>query len=117
MRRFFVSAVVASMFFCQFGLQNTAKADGVRDQCDAAAFFAHAVMMGRQSGMSIKEAQTLANNMLTKYKAPPAARTYYRSIVSEVFRHPRYQEKDMQSRAMNEFQDFVFTDCMKLLSR
>ncbi|TPI27887.1 hypothetical protein FJ414_28295 [Mesorhizobium sp. B3-1-6] len=91
--------------------------EGARDQCAAAAFFANCIMRGRQSGASLEDVRSYADKELARFGAPPAAKAYYRSIVSEAFRHPRYSKKAAQSEAMKEFSDFVFADCIKLLGR
>lgn len=75
--------------------------------CAQKASIARTVMEGRQEGFPVEEALEIART------APEVAREYWREQVLAAYDLPRYSSAQYQRRAVEDFGNEAFMDCMR----
>lgn len=86
---------------------DTAVAD---DLCGTLGTHAEAIMEARQAGVSMQKMIEASGSI----PGPAAAKEFTRSLVIKAFEHPRFSTESYKRRAIENFRDTVYLECIKL---
>ncbi|QQN40790.1 hypothetical protein [Acinetobacter sp. CS-2] len=91
-----------------FAKNETTKGDAIDEICGNVGEYAESVMRSRQLG------ENIANSINVLNKAPKMAepiRQYYKHIIYEAYKEPKWSTKENQDNAVTEFSNKMYLTC------
>lgn len=102
---------VALVFLLGFSFSSTAQENisgGLTDgECRALSDLAEAIMKNRQAGVAMTRAMEVTDGIEIEY-----LRKLVRGFVIEAYKEPHYQTESYKQRAITNFSDVVYLECL-----